>query len=180
MVVSVIVVGTVVGYQQRRAARLKESSERRAAAAPEKTGAEIPLSAAASADNGLPYILRRQVVYYRTSYPSGTIIIAKPQRFLYVIQPNMAAQRFGIAIGQDCGNTVGLFRISQKEMIQQRAGNSPGSRTLYLDSADYIRGTDTPKSIGGSTAVGCFQLINDEMAFLYDRAALDTKVVIMN
>jgi lipoprotein-anchoring transpeptidase ErfK/SrfK len=176
----VVVVVAVGGYQQWRAARLKELSEPPAATASIKTAAAVLQPVAARADSGLPYTLRRQVVYYRTSYPSGTIIIAKPQRFLYVVQPNTAAQRYSIAIGQDCGNTAGLFRISQKGVTPPRGGNSPGARTLYLDSAEYIHGTDAPKSIGGSTAVGCFQLINDEMVSLYDRAELGTKVVVMN
>ena len=62
----------------------------------------------------LPYIVRRQLVYFRTTYPAGTIVIAKSQHFLYVVKPNSAALRYTIGIGPDCSKSIGLYRVSRK------------------------------------------------------------------
>src|SRR5580692_3523793 len=49
-----------------------------------------------AADNDLPYVFRRQPTFYRTLQPVGTIIIDKLQHYLYLIQPNNVALRYGI------------------------------------------------------------------------------------
>jgi hypothetical protein len=43
------------------------------------------------------YVNLRQLVYYRTSQPVGTIIVDKTQTFLYVVRPNTSALRYRIA-----------------------------------------------------------------------------------
>src|SRR5262249_30268274 len=67
-----------------------------------------------SNDADVPYVLRRQPVFYRTTHPVGTIIIDKPQHFLYLIQPKSVALRYGIAVGSQCTDLAGLRRISSK------------------------------------------------------------------
>ena len=54
--------------------------------------------------------------------PVGTIIIDKPQHFLYLIQPNNVALRYGIAVGRECTDLVGLRHIASM------AEWPPGSR----------------------------------------------------
>ena len=49
-----------------------------------------------AASSGLPYILRRQLVYYRSTYPPGTLIIVKSQHTLYEVRPNTVALQYSI------------------------------------------------------------------------------------
>ena len=52
----------------------------------------------------VPELYQRQPVFYRTSEPPGTIIIDTPRRFLYLVQPNNTALRYGVkAISQLLG-----------------------------------------------------------------------------
>jgi lipoprotein-anchoring transpeptidase ErfK/SrfK len=44
---------------------------------------------------------QKQVVYYRTTEPPGTIIISTAERHLYLIQPGGRALRYGIGVGRD-------------------------------------------------------------------------------
>ena len=61
------------------------------------------------------YIYLRQPVYYRTTYPVGTIIVDKVQDFLYVVRPNTSALRYGIGTGSECVSLAGLLKILRKE-----------------------------------------------------------------
>src|SRR5262245_6061665 len=76
---------------------------------------EARRQATETADTALPYMLARQLVYYRTTYPAGTIIISKSQHFLYLVQDNEAALRYTIGVGPECDATVGLLTIATKQ-----------------------------------------------------------------
>ena len=67
-----------------------------------------------STDTGLPYYLRRQAVYYRSVYSPGMIVVDRSQRFLYLVQPQARALRYGIGIGGECDIGAGLYRIKSK------------------------------------------------------------------
>jgi lipoprotein-anchoring transpeptidase ErfK/SrfK len=142
---------------------------------------------------------RRQPVFYRTGEAPGTIIIDTSDRFLYLIQPNNVALRYGIGVGRDGFQWQGLLRITRKqewpdwtpppEMIQRQPylprfmaggpGNPMGSRALYLGNTVYrIHGTNAPETIGHAVSSGCFRLVNDEIADLYTRVPLGTKVIV--
>jgi lipoprotein-anchoring transpeptidase ErfK/SrfK len=154
-----------------------------------------------SSESGIPYVYRRQPVFFRTSYAVGTIIVDRPQRFLYLVQPNNVALRYGIGVGADCAETTGLRHISRKvewpewqasdETIKRfprlihsvpgGPGNPFGARALFLDdSVQVIHGTNSPKTIGSTGALGCFRLVNDGVIDLYDRTAIEAKVVTRN
>src|SRR5262249_55767156 len=45
--------------------------------------------------------LRRQMFFYRTSEPPGTIIVDTADRYLYLVQGNNRAMRYGIGVGRD-------------------------------------------------------------------------------
>jgi lipoprotein-anchoring transpeptidase ErfK/SrfK len=53
-------------------------------------------------------------VLYRTSEAPGTIIIDTSRRFLYLIQHNSTALRYGVGVGRDGFQWNGLLRISRK------------------------------------------------------------------
>jgi lipoprotein-anchoring transpeptidase ErfK/SrfK len=148
---------------------------------------------AAQAATQVSYVFRRQPVYYRTTHPAGTIIIQKSQKFLYVIQPNVVALRYGIGIGDACADLLGLFRIVQKQemdadevlaasrQFQLSAADSFAFRVLNLsDSAGRIHAAARADSIGRLLATGCIQLVSTDLGDLYDRAPLGTRVVVMN
>ena len=105
-------------------------------------------------DERLSPQFQRQVVLYRSSESPGTIIVHTSERFLYVVQPNGRALRYGIGVGRDGFQWQGLLRITRKqewpdwtpppEMIQRQPylprfmaggpGNPMGARALYLGS----------------------------------------------
>ena len=142
---------------------------------------------------------RHQPVYYRTHEPPGTIIIDTSDRFLYFIQPNNVAIRYGIGVGRDGFQWQGLLKVSRKaewpdwtpppEMIQRQPylprfmaggpGNPMGARALYLGNTVYrIHGTNAPETIGQAVSSGCFRLVNDEITDLFARVPVGTKVII--
>jgi lipoprotein-anchoring transpeptidase ErfK/SrfK len=150
-------------------------------------------------DTTLDPAYRRQPVYYRTSEQPGTIIIDTSERFLYLIQPNNIALRYGIGVGRDGFQWSGLLRISRKaewpdwtppqEMIERQPylprwmaggpGNPMGARALYLGNTVYrIHGTNAPDTIGHAVSSGCFRLVNDEIVDLFERVPVGTKVIV--
>jgi hypothetical protein len=157
-------------------------------------GGSLVLNRAAGQPANASYVYLRQPVYYRTTYPVGTIIVDKAQGFLYVVRPNMAAWRYGIGVGSECVPLVGLFKVSRKEewpgwkpQAQQSAGgdadrmkNPLGARALYLNTDGRIHGTAGPLDVGQRTPDGCVRLINDDVIYLYDRTPLESRVVVLN
>jgi lipoprotein-anchoring transpeptidase ErfK/SrfK len=103
-------------------------------------------------DERLPAPFQRQMVFYRTTEAPGTIIVHTSERFLYVVQPNSRAIRYGIGVGRDGFRWSGLLKITRKgewpdwtpppEMIARQPylprfmaggpGNPLGARALYL------------------------------------------------
>jgi len=142
---------------------------------------------------------QKQVVYYRTTEAPGTIIISTTERHLYLIQPGGRAIRYGIGVGRDGFQWQGLLNITKKaewpdwtpppEMIARQPylprfmaggpGNPLGARAMYLGTTVYrIHGTNRPDTIGTKVSSGCFRLVNADVADLYDRVPVGTKVVV--
>lgn len=141
----------------------------------------------------------RQMVLFRSSEPPGTVVIHSGERFLYVVQGNGRALRYGIGVGREGFTWSGQVKVSRKaewpdwrpppEMLQRQPylprfmaggpGNPMGSRALYLGSTVFrIHGTNQPETIGQAISSGCFRLANGDIADLYDRIPVGTKVVI--
>jgi lipoprotein-anchoring transpeptidase ErfK/SrfK len=58
-------------------------------------------------------------------------------------------------------------------------GNPLGARAMYLGTTVYrIHGTNRPDTIGTKVSSGCFRLVNNDVADLYGRVPVGTKVVI--
>jgi lipoprotein-anchoring transpeptidase ErfK/SrfK len=148
---------------------------------------------------GLPAEFQRQMVFYRAQQPPGTIIIDTPGRHLFLIQSETKALRYGIGVGRDGFTWNGILQISRKsewpdwhpppEMIARQPylprfmaggpGNPLGARAMYLGNTVYrIHGTNAPETIGQAVSSGCFRLVNDDVADLYDRVPLGTKVIV--
>jgi lipoprotein-anchoring transpeptidase ErfK/SrfK len=56
-----------------------------------------------------------------------------------------------------------------------------GARALYIGTTVYrIHGTNAPQTIGEAVSSGCFRLVNDDIADLYARVPVGTKVVVQH
>ena len=147
-----------------------------------------------------PPQFQRQLVDYPTTEPAGTIVIDTPHTFLYLMLGNGKALRYGIGVGREGFTWSGTERISRmtewpdwhppKEMIERQpylprfmAGgetNPLGARALYLGNTLYrIHGTNQPSTIGHFVSSGCIRLTNEDVADLYSRVYLGTRVVVL-
>jgi lipoprotein-anchoring transpeptidase ErfK/SrfK len=164
-----------------------------------RNGDDQPGLIANADDEQLDPKWQKTVVFYRTTEAPGTIIVQSDQRYLYVVQPGGRALRYGIGVGRDGFRWQGLVKITQKkewpdwtppeEMIQRQPylprwmaggpGNPLGARAMYLGNTVYrIHGTNQPQTIGTAVSSGCFRLTNPDVADLYDRIPVGTKVII--
>ena len=161
------------------------------------------LQAAPFQDEGaaeLPARLRRQVVSYATREAPGTIIIDTPNTYLYLVLRNGQAIRYGIGVGRDGFTWSGVQSITKKaewpdwtppaEMIARQPylprymaggpGNPLGARAMYLGGTIYrIHGTNAPGTIGTRVSSGCIRLTNGDVADLYSRVNVGTKVIVL-
>jgi lipoprotein-anchoring transpeptidase ErfK/SrfK len=152
-----------------------------------------------AAEEQLPPQFQRQIVFFRTTEAPGTIIVDTPSRYLYLVQGNSRALRYGIGVGREGFQWSGLVNVTRKqewpdwtpppEMIQRQPylprfmaggpGNPMGARALYLGTTVYrLHGTNAPETIGSAVSSGCFRLVNPDIIDLYDRVPVGTKVVI--
>ena len=67
-----------------------------------------------SSGEGLPFALQRQVVFYRTTVVPGSIVVDRENRFLYLIDANNSARRYGIGIAQECLKGGSLLSCRQQ------------------------------------------------------------------
>jgi lipoprotein-anchoring transpeptidase ErfK/SrfK len=142
---------------------------------------------------------QRQLVFFRTTEQPGTVIVYTSQRYLYIVQGNNRALRYGIGVGREGFQWAGLLKISRKsewpdwippaEMIARQPylprwmaggpGNPLGARAMYLGNTVYrIHGTNQPQTIGHAVSSGCFRLVNNDVVDLYDRVPVGTRVVV--
>ena len=147
-----------------------------------------------------PARFRRQIVEYRTNEPAGTIIIDTPNTYLYLVLGNGRAMRYGIGVGRDGFTWSGVQTVTRRaewpdwhppaEMIARQPylprymaggpGNPMGARALYLGNTIYrIHGTNAPHTIGQRVSSGCIRLTNEDVADLYSRVNLGTRVVVL-
>jgi hypothetical protein len=65
-------------------------------------------------------------------------------------------------------------------MMAGGPGNPLGARALYLGHTLYrIHGTNQPSTIGTFVSSGCIRLLNEDIADLYSRVQVGTRVVVM-
>jgi lipoprotein-anchoring transpeptidase ErfK/SrfK len=148
----------------------------------------------------LPAKYQKQMVFFRTTEPPGTIVVNTPERFLYVVMADNRAMRYGIGVGREGFQWYGLKHIERKsewpdwtpppEMIERQPylprwmaggpGNPLGARALYVAGTVYrIHGTNQPWTIGSAVSSGCFRLTNPDVTDLYDRVPVGTRVVVL-
>lgn len=142
----------------------------------------------------------RQEVTYPGNHAPGTIVIDTPNRFLYLVQGNGRAIRYGIGVGRPGFEWAGAKTITRKaewpdwrppaQMLKRRpdlptfmAGgpNNPlGARAMYLGSSLYrIHGTNEPETIGRAVSSGCIRMVNEDVMDLYSRVKVGTRVIVI-
>ena len=155
-----------------------------------------------------PKYWRREVAYETAEQP-GTIVVDPNQRFLYLVQENGRAIRYGVGVGKtEAFNFQGEATISRKaewprwtptpDMIRRdpelnepyRNGmpggvdNPLGARALYLyrdgrDTLYRLHGTTNPATIGTKVSSGCVRLMNQDIIDLCNRVPTGTKVIVL-
>jgi lipoprotein-anchoring transpeptidase ErfK/SrfK len=148
----------------------------------------------------LPERFRRQVVALNTREAPGTVIIDTGNTALYYVLGQGRAIRYGVGVGREGFTWAGTQTISRKaewpdwhppaEMIARQPylprfmaggpGNPLGARAMYLGSSEYrIHGTNDPSTIGKFVSSGCIRLTNEDVADLFSRVDVGTKVVVL-
>jgi lipoprotein-anchoring transpeptidase ErfK/SrfK len=148
----------------------------------------------------LPERLRRTNVAFDTREAPGTVIIDTGNTALYYVLGQGRAIRYGVGVGREGFTWSGVQTISRKaewpdwhppaEMIARQPylprfmaggpGNPLGARAMYLGSSVYrIHGTNDPSTIGKFVSSGCIRLTNEDVADLFSRVDVGTRVVVM-
>ena len=147
----------------------------------------------------LPERFKRQVVAYTGPEAAGTIIVDTPNTYLYFVLGGGRAIRYGIGVGREGFTWSGVQSITKKsewpdwhppaDMLARQPylprfmaggpGNPLGARAMYLGGTIYrIHGTNNPSTIGGRVSSGCIRMTNDDVADLYSRVNIGTKVIV--
>ncbi|QKK20066.1 L,D-transpeptidase [Rhizobium indicum] len=166
-----------------------------------------PLGYAFAMDPDVDPRYRRQEVAYTGSEPPGTIVVDTGRRYLYFVEADGQATRYGVAVGQEGLSFKGEATIGRKaewpswkptdDMIQRKPRlakyadgvpggplNPLGAAALYLyqdgqDTMFRLHGTNAPWSIGHAVSSGCVRLTNANIVDLYSRALVGTRVVVI-
>ena len=133
--------------------------------------------------------------------PAGDIIISQHRRRLYLALGNGRALAYPVAVAKPGKEWLGEARIDGKyvnpawsppvsvkrdhpELPDVIAGgsrhNPMGVRALTLDRDEIaIHGTNRPELIGRSVSYGCIRMNNADVADLYERVRVGTRVVMV-
>ncbi len=150
--------------------------------------------------SAVPERLRRANVALDTNEAPGTVIIDTGNTALYYVLGQGRAVRYGVGVGREGFTWSGVQTISRKaewpdwhppaEMIARQPylprfmaggpGNPLGARAMYLGSSAYrIHGTNDPSTIGKFVSSGCIRLTNEDVADLFSRVDVGTRVVVL-
>ncbi len=153
-----------------------------------------------------PRFKRRSVKYDGGEAP-GTIVVDTTERYLYFVEKDGWATRYGVGVGEAGLTLKGKAKVGRKaewpswtptaNMLQRKphlmeyAGGVPGgpenplgARALYLyrngrDTMFRIHGTNEPWTIGTAVSSGCIRMTNDDVIDLYERVPAGTAVVVI-
>ncbi|AZO71396.1 MULTISPECIES: L,D-transpeptidase [unclassified Mesorhizobium] len=150
-----------------------------------------------------PIYLPQEVTYDGPQKP-GTIVIDTHQNFLFLVEQNGKARRYGVGTGKPGFEWSGTHKITDKKvwpdwrppavMIKREAAkgrylptylaggieNPLGARALYLGTTEYrIHGTNQPWTIGGAVSSGCIRMRNEDVVDLYERVKVGTTVEVI-
>lgn len=143
--------------------------------------------------------MTRSEIAYDGKYSPGTIVVDTSERYLYLVQKDKRAIRYGIGVGREGFSWSGTHPITRKaewpgwtpppEMRRRQpwlpahmkgGPNNPlGARALYLGATLYrIHGTNEAHTIGRAVSSGCIRMLNKDVIDLYERVRVGTRVVV--
>lgn len=152
------------------------------------------------AQQPLDPMYERQLVAYHGKERAGTIVIDTPNKFLFLVQGDGRALRYGIGVGRPGFTWSGVKTISAKkewpdwtpppEMLVRRPDlprhmeggpqNPLGARAMYLGSSLYrIHGSNEPWTIGTNVSSGCIRMRNEDVIDLYGRVNVGARVIVL-
>jgi lipoprotein-anchoring transpeptidase ErfK/SrfK len=152
----------------------------------------------------IPEPFQRHIVDYHRKEAPGTIVIDTDNKFLYLVQANQKAIRYGVTVGEEAQGWSGVAKIGNMtewpnwtptQGEHDRLGKLPnfvpggpqnpmGARAMYLyangkDTLFRIHGTNQPEYIGSAISSGCIRLTNEDVIDLYSRAKIGSPVVVL-
>ncbi|MDP3075252.1 L,D-transpeptidase [Bradyrhizobium sp.] len=148
----------------------------------------------------MPERLKRTIVAFQSNEAPGTIVVDTGSTYLYYVLGQGRAVRYGVGVGREGFTWSGVQTVTRKaewpdwtppsEMIARQPylprfvaggpGNPLGARAMYLGSSIYrIHGTNDPSTIGKFVSSGCIRLTNEDVADLFSRVTIGTKVVVL-
>ena len=161
------------------------------------------LAAAPYAQAAIPEPYKRHIVNFHRKEAPGTIVVDSDNHYLYLVQNDGKALRYGITVGEEAMAWSGIAKIGSmaewpawhptKGEIERLGvptyvapgpDNPMGSRALYLysggkDTLFRIHGTNQPEYIGAAISSGCIRLTNEDVIDLYNRVKMGTIVVVL-
>lgn len=145
--------------------------------------------------------VKREVIDYAGPYGAGTVIVNTAERRLYYVSGEGKAVKYGIGVGRPGFTWSGTHQITRKAewpgwtpppAMRKRQPDLPvfmpggpdnplGSRAMYIGSTIYrIHGTAEPWTIGQAVSSGCIRMTNEDVADLYEKVGVGTKVVVLH
>jgi lipoprotein-anchoring transpeptidase ErfK/SrfK len=146
---------------------------------------------------------RRAIVEYHRKEAPGSIVVDSDNHYLYYVQNDGKAIRYGITVGEEAMAWSGIAKIGSMTewpawhptkgeierlgvptFVPPGPDNPMGSRAMYLysggkDTLFRIHGTNQPEYIGQSISSGCIRMTNEDVIDLYNRAKVGTIVVVL-
>lgn len=148
----------------------------------------------------------RRTVSYESDEAPGTIIVDPSKYYVYRIEGDGKATRYGANVGREGFLWSGEAYVGRKaewptwtpprEMIKRQPEvakyargmpggpeNPLGARTLYLYQKGVytlytLYSTSDPETIGTNLTSGCTGLMTQDMFHLYERTPVNTKVIV--
>lgn len=177
------------------------------APAPGLAATALPVIQVAQQKQPKPEFLRRKVRLVTDEKP-GTIIIDTNTKYLYYVQGQNRAIRYGVGVGREGFGWSGVVKVGRKAewpdwrppsnmIARERAkghiippymkggpNNPLGARAMYLykgnrDTIFRIHGTNQPWTIGQNMSSGCIRMMNKDVEHLYEQAAVGSKVIVI-
>jgi lipoprotein-anchoring transpeptidase ErfK/SrfK len=190
-------------YQPQSAYQQQPSYDQRRPLLPPMAPQQSLLQPEEASESGHPAFdprFEKQVVDYHGRESTGTIIVDTPNKFLFLVQGDGKALRYGIGVGRPGFTWSGVKQISAKkewpdwtpppEMLARRPDlprhmeggpqNPLGARAMYLGSSLYrIHGSNEPWTIGTNVSSGCIRMRNEDVIDLYGRVSVGARVVVI-
>ena len=162
------------------------------------------LANAPYAKASIPETFQRHIVDYHRKESPGTVVIDTDNKYLYLVQPDQKAIRYGVTVGEEAQGWSGVSKVGNMTewpgwtptpSEHARLGPLPahvsggphnpmGARALYLyangkDTLFRIHGTNQPEYIGTAISSGCIRLTNEDVIDLYSRMKVGSPVVVL-